>query len=1234
MTLCRRSIVGLALCVSACAAEDASPPAQDDAADTSLQTSKTRRSFDDAMFAIANTPRARVISRGESGKPRLLLGAKADDPTAMAAAMDGMPAAEVARAQLVHNADTLQVSKQAASDVLVEDSQALPGGAQVVRFKQRIDGIDVFRGRASVVLDAQKNLVSLASSLAPAWKSKSTSKSSSKEAKPVSASQFKLSPESAVARAYGTLTSTKLDAAAVSGTGDATKDLRDFTVAAPSGSARVLTATAKRVFFPEGDALQPAYQVELEVRGPLPDTSNSAYSYVISARDGRAMHSAALTQSEKFTYRVWAANDALHTPTEGPFEDLTPHPTGKPEKLEGKYIEPVLVETEGFNKNPSGAPDPWLEPGATYTFGNNVNAYSDRNNGVGDAGVSVNNGYDEGDVRADVTGPNTFDRAYDPTKAPDADDDQIKAAVTQIFYVVNWLHDYFYDSGFNEASGNAQLKNYGRGGEENDPLLAEAQDSADTGAGNNANMSTLADGKSPRMQMYVWNGAPNRQLTLEPAVEVVDGLGAASYGPETFSLGGYRYPLVLVNDGSTEIPVGGSGTAGTVSDGCQPLADLEDVIAVIDRGQCPYVDKVQNAEAAGAKAVLILNNAPGNLAPNPSASGVTIGIPVLALSLEDGAKVKAALSAATEEEPVVASTFARGAEVKLDGTIDNTIVAHEWGHYIHHRLVLCGQQSCGGMSEGFGDFLAVMLTLRDGDKLDNTAFPMAQYATAGSSPLATYYGIRRAPYSTSTAINPFTFKHIRSMAVMPTTAPLTAASPDPSEVHNVGEIWAETLFEAYVNVLTVGKAAGRTFEDGRRRMADYLVAGLKAAPTEPTFSEQRDAILGAAYAIAQGDPTRADDFLALARGFAKRGLGVGAVSPPVTSVTLDEAVESSSLQGQLDIDGLKPDDSVASCDNDGKLDSGESGKITVRVNNTGWTKLENTRVKLESEDDAVEFENAGVVQVPEIAPFGYADIAVGVRLAADAGRLGLLKLSANATNPDAFVANATFPSEVLYNYDDVPASSSSDDVESEHSAWTLGPAAVEVWERQGTTRNHFWHGADIGTSSDESLVSPDIVVRESVPFIINFTHRYSFELNPSPSGLETVPYDGAVLEVSEDGGATWRDISGYVDPGYTGTIFAYEPEDIESGSAEQNVLANRKAWAGASPGYPAYTRVSLDLGTQLAGQTIKLRFRIGTDGGAGAPGWDLDDISFGGNAFDSISNTPFGAITPNAKSCQ
>ena len=71
---------------------------------------------------------------------------------------------------------------------------------------------------------------------------------------------------------------------------------------------------------------------------------------------------------------------------------------------------------------------------------------------------------------------------------------------TQLFYFVNTFHDWLAQSpiGFTDASHNFELG--GAGGD--DPVNAEADDSSGF---NNANMSTGADGSSPRMQMYLFN---------------------------------------------------------------------------------------------------------------------------------------------------------------------------------------------------------------------------------------------------------------------------------------------------------------------------------------------------------------------------------------------------------------------------------------------------------------------------------------------------------------------------------------------------------------------------------------------------------------------------------------------------------------------------------------------------------------------------------------------------------
>jgi hypothetical protein len=185
-----------------------------------------------------------------------------------------------------------------------------------------------------------------------------------------------------------------------------------------------------------------------------------------------------------------------------------------------------------------------------------------------------------------------------------------------------------------------------------------------------------------------------------------------------------------------------------------------------------------------------------------------------------------------------------------DGALDNTVGAHEWGHYLHHRLAHGGQFQCGAMSEGWGDFIAPHTIARDGDNLNGT-YALATYGTFAFDPYSGYFGIRRVPYSVDFTRSALTFKHIGDGVVLPAVPTLPGGAN--SEVHNAGEIWTTMLWEAYV-ALQKARGARESFDGIRRRMADYVVAGLKMAPGDATYTEQRDAILGAAAAAAQRDP--------------------------------------------------------------------------------------------------------------------------------------------------------------------------------------------------------------------------------------------------------------------------------------------------------------------------------------------------------------------------------------------
>ncbi|MBK7556479.1 MAG: M36 family metallopeptidase [Flavobacteriales bacterium] len=74
--------------------------------------------------------------------------------------------------------------------------------------------------------------------------------------------------------------------------------------------------------------------------------------------------------------------------------------------------------------------------------------------------------------------------------------------MTNLFVQFNVMHDVFYRYGFDEAAGNFQSNNYGRGGAENDFVFADAQDGLTM---NNGSFGTPPDGTNGRAQLYLWN---------------------------------------------------------------------------------------------------------------------------------------------------------------------------------------------------------------------------------------------------------------------------------------------------------------------------------------------------------------------------------------------------------------------------------------------------------------------------------------------------------------------------------------------------------------------------------------------------------------------------------------------------------------------------------------------------------------------------------------------------------
>jgi Zn-dependent metalloprotease len=145
-----------------------------------------------------------------------------------------------------------------------------------------------------------------------------------------------------------------------------------------------------------------------------------------------------------------------------------------------------------------------------------------------------------------------------------------------------------------------------------------------------------------------------------------------------------------------------------------------------------------------------------------------------------------------------------------------------------------------------------------------------------------------------------------------------------------------------------------------------------------------------------------------------------------------------------------------------------------------------------------------------------------------------------------------------------------------------------TYARSGVT--NFW-GADYPDTTNTYVAKATSVAIPAGATYLRFEHAFSFDSLPD----DELFYDGGVVEVSTNGGASWADAGPlFTHGGYTATISA------EDG----NPLAGRAAFSGFSRGYGS-SRIDL---SSLAGQNVRFRFRIGTDEIVGDYGWFIDDV--------------------------
>ncbi|MBK9013244.1 MAG: M36 family metallopeptidase [Saprospiraceae bacterium] len=220
----------------------------------------------------------------------------------------------------------------------------------------------------------------------------------------------------------------------------------------------------------------------------------------------------------------------------------------------------MVIDPHDLTASPYGWHDTNGAAGPEYTItrGNNVHAYEDS----GDTDASIDN---EPDGGASLV----FDFPYDALAEPVT---FTNAAIVNLFYWNNIMHDLSYSYGMTESAGAFQAHNYGNGGAGNDFVNAEGQDGGGT---NNANFSTPPDGGNGRMQMYLWSaGSAGEVFNVDepasvagpyPSSQPATGWGTGAYA----TMAGVTADVVIVEDALAN---------DLFSDACEEIINAADLV--------------------------------------------------------------------------------------------------------------------------------------------------------------------------------------------------------------------------------------------------------------------------------------------------------------------------------------------------------------------------------------------------------------------------------------------------------------------------------------------------------------------------------------------------------------------------------------------------------------------------------------------------------------------------------
>jgi len=529
-----------------------------------------------------------------------------------------------------------------------------------------------------------------------------------------------------------------------------------------------------------------------------------------------------------------------------------------------------------------------------------------------------------------------------------------------------------------------------------------------------------------------------------------------------------------------------------------------------------------------------------------------------------------------------------------DGDFDNEIVIHELTHgtsnRLHNNASGLGTVYGRGMGEGWSDFYARAL-LSSADEDVDGVYAMGAYAThlaAAGYTNSYYYGIRRFPYASMSNVgdngrphNPLTYADTNPNTIDVSDGafargPFGAGGRAGAlAVHNIGEVWAMSLFE--VRALMIKRLG---YEAGNQRAMQIVTDGMKMDPVNPTLIDARDSLL--AVAAAAFTPEDVQDIWA---GFATRGMGFGATKPTTTNANTRESFDNPvPALGSVTF-------TDASCNANGLAEPGEDLTLSVPLHNPLGVTL------------------VGVTATIGGETASYGDIAPGQTVArqllytvpedcTDAVNVPVVVNSNLGQQAKSFSLRTAATPVVTFtqNFDGAAAPA----LPAGWSALT-NPSTSPVWRTVSTSTQSAPNAAFVNFAAATSLSflqSPAIAVN-SDKARLTFRHSYNSEFE----------WDGGILQISLDGGATYLDIldSGagarFVEGGYPFTLKSSAAPDSNT-----NLLASRAAWTGNSGGFITTT---VQLPAAAAGKAVLFRWIAGADSlvTPSGNGWTIDNVA-------------------------